>query len=154
MKSVSQDEAQAAKLGPHGHWAAFDEHLECARWAALHKVVDAQPFEAKRATELLDELKEGATSYGYASEDSFRYAMSNNDPDSDESIAMREAHENPQDNDDYYAAVDRSVNILMDAAASDEARRFVGDIAMAIQDAAERGRDSRAEMDEAVSPAP
>lgn len=151
-----------AENGEHKGWSSFDTKLEGARFHLIHGLVSGQPFDPAEAERLLAELESLAQSYGYASTDSYLVdAYDRSDEDISSNPFLSSQRENLFDEDGgedpYFIEVRASERALLKAAATDDARSFLGadshaagwqgawgSIHARMQDAFRRGRDLRA----------
>lgn len=131
VADASPSVAEAAEKGPHGGWSTFDSRLEGARFHLLHEVVSAAEFDAVEAERLASELEELAQSYGYGSADSYltqAEGLADEEIEADPSLAVqrRNLFEEDGEEDSYFAEVRKSEKLLLAAAATPEARSFLG----------------------------
>lgn len=120
-----------ADKGPHKGWSYFDSKLEGARFHLLHGVVSQDPFDPAAAGRLADELESLSQSYGYGSADSYLVdtaGMSDDDVSSDVPLSVQKANlfDDDGEEDPYFIEVRNSERIMLEAAATPEAREFLG----------------------------
>lgn len=154
--------AEEAKHGEHGGWSTFDTKLEGARFHLMHSAVASDPFDAATAGRLFDELDALAQSYGYGVTDSYladTAGMSDEDIDGSVELSIQRDNlfEEIGEEDPYFNEVRSSERKLLAAAATPEAREFLGvaghpeawdgawgAIYRRMEEAFVRGRDMRA----------
>lgn len=123
--------AKAAEAGPHTGWSTFDCKLEGARFHLMHGLVSAEAFDGIEADRLLDELEALSQSYGYGSADSYLTdAAGLSDEEIGENPFLSSQRENlfveGGEEDQYFVEVRMSERLLMAAAATPEAKDFLG----------------------------
>jgi hypothetical protein len=131
VADASPSVAAAAENGPHGGWSTFDCKLEGARFHLLHEGVAASEFDAVEAERLAGELESLAQSYGYGTADSYLAAA---DGLSDDEIAenphlavmKQNLFEEDGEEDAYFVEVRTSERLLFAAAATPQAKSFLG----------------------------
>jgi len=154
--------AEEAKHGEHAGWSTFDTKLEGARFHLIHAAVAIDPFDPATAGRLLDELDALAQSYGYGVTDSYladTAGLSDEDIDGNVELSIQRDNlfEEIGEEDPYFAEVRSSERKLLAAAATAEARQFLGaagqpeswdgawgPIYRRMEEAFVRGRDMRA----------
>lgn len=156
--SLTQEKALA---GPHRGWNTYDIGNEGARMHLIHEAVMTVPFPRARALAFLAELEAFAHSAGYADADSCLHAISRSDDQQINEIMRASVFEDHEESD-YFAELRKSERVLYSAAASPEAREFLGENGRAEWDGAygalsrvmiaayQRGRDLKAS--EAAAP--
>lgn len=153
---------EKALAGPHRGWDTYDIGNEGARIHLIHEAVTTVPFPRVRAEAFLAELEAFAHSAGYADADSCLHAISRSDDEQMNEIMRASVFDDHQEGD-YFAELRKSERALYAAAASPEAREFLGEngrtgwngaygeLSRVMVAAYERGRDLRAS--EAAAPA-
>ena len=121
----------ASGKGKHRGWSTFDIALEGSRFQALHDLVSAPAFDGHHAIAVLDELEALAQSYGYGQADSYlagAEGLSDEEISANPFLAMQRDSTFKEDGeeDQYFIEVRNSERILLAAAATPEARAFLG----------------------------
>jgi len=131
VADASPSATRAAEEGPHSGWSTFDAKLEGARFHLLHGIVAAGEFDAAEAERLAGELEQLAQSYGYGTADSY---LTDAEGMADDEIASnaqllftkQSLFDEDGEEDSYFVEVRTSERLLFAAAATPEARSFLG----------------------------
>ena len=156
MDKISQEDSNTFESMPeHGHWSTYDMSLEGALFNHLHRIVSTMPFQDSATDEILERLKLFSQSKGWGEEDSFYNDLGQFDPvdDSEYNAALRQSYLEDPDAQ-YTHEVNTSVQLLLDASVTQEARAFVGSLACIIEDARSTGRQMCRDTQEAKSSIP
>jgi hypothetical protein len=133
-----------ADAGPHRHWSPFDLKLEGARFQRLHEIVSSKDFDQETASEVISQIMAFARGYGDGQADSYLADVAGIE---DETLAEIREDElfGSYDQTEYFEYVSKSVRLLAEAAATDEARHAVKDLTVDALDSFCHGRDARIE---------
>jgi len=171
VKDAPRELTVESEAGPHKGWSTFDSGNEGARFHLLHGLVSARVFDVVAAGKLLNELSSLAHSYGYGTADSYltdASGLSDDEIEANPELAfLRDRLFDDYEEDQYFIEVRTSERALYAAAATPEARDFLGDNAHRLRwdgawgtihrimtDSFRAGRDSRQSIESSSSPAP